>query len=65
MNDLLGKIIIARDGKRFMIISISNEDEGLLDLDNYKVRNVEDIKNYINQYHFGIYAIVDTLILTK
>lgn len=65
MNDLLGKMIIARDGKRFMVISIFNEDEGLLDLDNYRVRKVEDITNYICQFHFGIYAIVDTLILTK
>ena len=65
MNDLLGKMIIARDGKRFMVISISNEDEGLLDLDNYRVRKVEDIMDYINHFHFGVYAIVDTLILTK
>lgn len=61
----LGKIIICRDGKRFMIISISNEDEGLLDLDNYRVRNVEDIKSYVNQYHFGIYTVTDSFILNK
>ena len=65
MNDLLGKMIIARDGKRFMVISIFNEDEGLLDLDNYRVRKVEDIMDYINHFHFGVYAIADTLILTK
>ena len=41
------------------------EDEGLLDLDNYRVRNVEDIKSYINQYHFGIYTVTDSFILNK
>ena len=65
MNDLLGKTIITRDGERFMVVSFPNGDKGLLNLDNYQVRKVEDITNYICQYHFGIYDIADTLILNK
>lgn len=68
MNDLLGllgKMIIARDGERFIVVSFPNGEKGLLNLDNYEVRKVDDITNYIVQFHFGIYAIVDTLILTK
>lgn len=68
MNDLsglLGKTIIARDGERFMVVSFPNGDKGLLNLDNYQIKKVDDIANYICQYHFGIYAIADTLILTK
>ena len=68
MNDLLGllgKMIITRDGERFMVVSFQNGDKGLLNLDNYKVRKVDDITDYIVQYHFGIYDIADTLILNK
>lgn len=65
MNDLLGKTIICRDAERFMVVSFQNGDKGLLNLDNYKVRKVDDITDYIVHYHFGIYAIADTLILTK
>ena len=68
MNDLLsllGKMIIARDGERFIVVSLQNGEKGLLNLDNYQVRKVEDITNYICQFHFGVYDIVDTLILTK
>ena len=65
MNDLLGKMVICRDAERFIVVSFPNGDKGLLNLDNYQVRKVEDITNYICQFHFGIYAIVDTLILTK
>ena len=65
MNDLLGKVIICRDTERFMVVSFLNGDKGLLNLDNYEVRKVDDITNYICQYHFGIYAIADSLILTK
>ena len=68
MNDLLsllGKMIIARDGERFIVVSFPNGDKGLLNLDNYEVRKVDDITNYICQYNFGIYAIADTLILNK
>ena len=65
MNGLLDKMIITRDGKRFMVVSFPNGDKGILNLDNYEVRKVDDITNYICQYHFGIYAIVDSLILTK
>ena len=65
MNDLLGKMIICRDAERFMVVSFPNGDKGLLNLDNYKVKQVDDITNYICQYHFGIYAIADSLILNK
>ena len=68
MNDLLGllgKTIITRDGERFMVVSFQNGDKGLLNLDNYKVRKVDDITDYIVHYHFGIYDIADTLILNK
>ena len=68
MNDLLsllGKMIIARDGERFIVVSFPNGDKGLLNLDNYEVRKVDDITNYVCQYHFGIYDIADTLILNK
>ena len=65
MNDLLGKMIICRDAERFMVVSFPNGDKGLLNLDDYKVRKVDDITDYICHYHFGIYAIADTLILTK
>ena len=68
MNDLLsllGKMIIARDGERFIVVSFPNGDKGLLNLDNYEVRKVDDITNYVCQHHFGIYAIADTLILNK
>ena len=68
MNDLLsllGKMIIARDGERFIVVSLQNGEKGLLNLDNYQVRKVDDITNYICQFHFGVYDIVDTLILTK
>ena len=68
MNDLLGllgKTIITRDGERFMAVSFPDGEKGLLNLDDYKVRKVDDITNYICQYHFGIYDIADTLILNK
>ena len=56
MNDLLGllgKTIITRDGERFMVVSFTDGEKGLLNLDDYKVRKVDDITNYICQYHFG------------
>lgn len=68
MNDLLGllgKTIITRDGERFMVVSFPDGEKGLLNLDNYQVRKVDDITDYICKYHFGIYAIADSLILTK
>ena len=68
MNDLLGllgKTIITRDGERFMAVSFPDGEKGLLNLDDYKVRKVDDITDYIVHYHFGIYAIADSLILTK
>lgn len=65
MNNLSGKMVITRDGERFMIVSFPNGDKGLLNLDNYEVRKVDDITNYVCQYHFGVFDIVDTLILTK
>ena len=65
MNDLLGKMIICRDAERFMVVSFQNGDKGLLNLDNYKVRKVDDVTDYVSQYHFGIYAIADSLILNK
>ena len=68
MNDLLGllgKTIITRNGERFMVVSFQNGDKGLLNLDNYQVRKVDDITDYICKYHFGIYAIADSLILNK
>lgn len=65
MKDLLGKMIITRNGERFMVVSFPNGDKGLLNLDNYEVRKVDDITDYICKYHFGVYDIVDTLILTR
>ena len=65
MNDLLGKVIIARDAERFLIVSFPNGDKGLLNLDTYKVKSVDDIMDYINHFHFGVYSIVDSLILIK
>ena len=68
MNDLLGllgKTIITRDGERFMVVSFTDGEKGLLNLDDYKVRKVDDITKYICQYHFGIYDTADTLILNK
>ena len=65
MNDLLGKMVICRDAERFMVVSFPDGEKGLLNLDDYKVRKVDDITDYIVHYHFGIYAIADTLILTK
>ena len=65
MNDLLGKTIITRDGERFMVVSLQNGEKGLLNLDDYKVKQVDDITNYVCQYHFGVYDIADTLILNK
>ena len=65
MDGLLGKTIITRDGERFIVVSFPNGDKGLLNLDNYEVRKVDDITNYICQFHFGIYAIADSLILNK
>ena len=65
MDGLLGKTIICRDAERFMVVSFPNGDKGLLNLDNYKVRKVDDVTDYVSQYHFGIYAIADTLILNK
>ena len=61
----LGKVIIARDGQRFMIVTLPNGEKGLLDLDNYRVRNVKDITDYINRYHFGALGIVESLVLNK
>ena len=61
----LGKIIICRDGKRFMVVSFPNGEKGLLNLDNYQVRKVEDITNYVSQFHFGVLAISDSLILSR
>ena len=68
MNDLsglLGKTIITRDGERFMIVSFTDGEKGLLNLADYKVRKVDDITNYICQYHFGIYTVTDSFILNK
>ena len=65
MNDLLGKTIITRDGERFMVVSLQNGEKGLLNLDDYKVKQVDDITNYVCQHHFGVYDIADTLILNK
>lgn len=59
----LSQIIIANDGQRFMVVLAPNGDKGLLDLSNYQVRCVDDIMNYISQYHFGVYAITDSLVL--
>ena len=65
MDDLLGKTIICRDAERFMVVLVQNGEKGLLNLDTYKVKSVDDVTDYVSQYHFGIYAIADTLILTK
>lgn len=61
----LGKIIICRDGKRFMIVLTPDGTEGLLNLDTHQVRNIDDIKDYISQFHFGILTISDSLILSR
>lgn len=65
MNKLEGKIIIAKDNKAFMVIIAPNNEKALLDLSNYKVRIVDDITDYISQYHFGVLAISDSLILSR
>lgn len=65
MDDLLGKMIICRDAERFMVVLVQNGEKGLLNLDTYKVKSVDDIMDYINHFHFGVYAIVDALILMK
>lgn len=65
MNNLSGKMIITRNCERFIVVSFPNGDTGLLNLDNYQIRKVDDITTYICQFHYGIYDIVDTLILTK
>ena len=54
MNDLLGKMVICRDAERFIVVSFPNGDKGLLNLDNYEVRKVDDITDYICHYHLGI-----------
>ena len=65
MDGLLGKTIITRDGERFMVVSFPDGEKGLLNLDDYKVRNIDDIKDYISQFHFGILTISDSLILSR
>ena len=65
MNDLLGKMILTKDNKAFMVVIAPNGEKALLDLSNYKVRIVDDITDYVSQFHFGILAISDSLILMK
>lgn len=58
MNDLLGKMIVARDGERFIVVSFPNGEKGLVNLDNCQVIKVDDVTDYIDHYHFGIHDIV-------
>ena len=64
-NKLEGKIITTKDNKAFMVIIAPNGEKGLLDLSNYKVRIVNDIEDYVSQFHFGILTISDSLILSR
>lgn len=64
-NNLEGKIILTRDNKAFMVVSFPNGDKGLLNLDNYEVRKVDDITDYVSRFHFGVLTISDSLILSR
>ena len=64
-KNLEGKIILTKDNKTFMVVLAPNGDKALLDLSNYKVRIVDDITDYVSQFHFGVLAISDSLILSK
>ena len=64
-KNLEGKIIMTRDNKAFMVVLLPNGEKGLMDLSNYKIRIVDDITNYVSQFHFGILTISDSLILSR
>ena len=65
MKNLEGKIILTKDNKAFMVVLAPNGDKALMDLSNYKVRIIDDIEDYIRQYHFGVLTVSDSLILSK
>lgn len=65
MKNLEGKIILTKDNKAFMVVLAPNGEKALLDLSNYKIRIVDDITNYVSQFHFGILTISDSLILSR
>lgn len=66
MNEKLeGKIISTKDNKAFMVVIAPNGDKALMDLSNYKIRIVDDIEDYVSQFHFGVLAISDSLILSR
>ena len=65
MKNLEGKIILTKDNKAFMVVLAPNGEKALLDLSNYKIRIVDDIMNYVSQFHFGILTISDSLILSR
>lgn len=61
----IGKVIIGKDYKRFLIVEMPNGDIGLLDLQSYEVRYVDLIPQYMSEYHLGIEKISDVVILNK
>ena len=65
MKNLEGKIILTKDNKAFMVVLAPNGEKALQDLSNYKIRIVDDITNYVSQFHFGILTISDSLILSR
>lgn len=65
MKNLEGKIILTKDNKAFMVIIAPNGEKALLDLSNYKVRIVDNIEDYIRQYHFGVLTVSNSLILSR
>ena len=61
----IGKVIIGKDYKRFLIVEMPNGDIGLLDLQSYEVRYVDLIPQYMSEYQLGIEKISDIVILNK
>ena len=45
----IGKVIIGKDYKRFLIVEMPNGDVGLLDLQSYEVRYVDLIPQYMSE----------------
>ena len=62
---LEGKIILTKDNKAFMVVIAPNGDKALMDLSNYKIRIVDDITDYVSQFHFGVLTISNSLILSR
>ena len=61
----IGKVIIGKDYKRFLIVKMPNGDMGLLDLQSCEVLHTESIYAYVSKYHGGIEKITDIVILNK